>query len=144
MLGHLVSMDHAADCERDLCRAAQRSASAHHGRLDACQIALCGSEQFLALTAALRGQIGIAADHQTLAWEVGRRDGGHVALIEQRQLHSATLQQTSDCRRTQRGDPVEAGGFDLVGDACLGDHAAVTDQHHVLQSEALLQLVDLH
>jgi hypothetical protein len=75
-------MDHAADYERDLCGAPQWPPFAGDGRLDACQIALCGSEQFLALTAALRGQIGIAADHQAFAWEVGCRDRGHVALIE--------------------------------------------------------------
>ena len=33
--------------------------------------------------------------------------------------------------------------FDVLGDARLGDHAAVADQHHMAEAEALLELVDL-
>ena len=68
---------------------------------------------------------------------------GHVALIEQRELQRAALQQPLDRRRTQRRDPIETGRLDVLGDARLGDHAAVADQHHVIEMEALLELVDL-
>jgi len=63
MLGHPVPIDDGTNCERDLRCAAQRSASAHHGCLDACEIAFSGGEEFFTLSAALGGQIGIAADH---------------------------------------------------------------------------------
>ena len=38
---------------------------------------------------------------------------------------------------------VQACRGDLFGDACLGDHAATADQHHMLKLEAPLQLIDL-
>ena len=63
------------------------------------EIALGGGEQFGALAAPLCGEIGIAAHHQTLAGELGCRDGGHVALVEQRQLQRAVCQQILDRRR---------------------------------------------
>src|SRR3954447_21998056 len=74
MLGHLMPIDDGADRQRDLCRSAQRSASAQHGGLDACEIALSGGEQFFTFAAALGGQIGIAADRQALVGESRRRD----------------------------------------------------------------------
>jgi hypothetical protein len=43
----------------------------------------------------------------------------------------------------QRRDPVEAGRGEIGVGAGLGDHAAVADQHHVVEVEALLQLADL-
>ena len=46
-------------------------------------------------------------------------------------------------RGPERGDPVEPGGPQLVADAGAGDHAAVPDQHHPRQPEALFELVDL-
>ena len=48
-----------------------------------------------------------------------------------------------DGGRPERGDPVEPGGLQLLFDPGTGDHAAVADQHHPLQAEAFLQLVDL-
>src|SRR3954466_9061686 len=143
MLGHLMPIYDGADRERDLGRTSQRSASAYHSGLDACEIALSGDEEFFTFTAALGSQIGIAADHQALVWEIRRRDGSHVALIEQRELQCAALQQPFDRRSTQRGDPVETRRFDLIGDACLCDHTAVTDHHNAIEPEALLQLLDL-
>ena len=144
MLGHLVRVEHRADRERDLGGAAQRIALARRRRPG------CGrgrvsvaAEQVLALAAALGGEVGIAADDQPLAGIIGCGDRGHVALVEQRELQGAAVQQRLDRRRAQRGDPVEPGRFDLLGDARLGDHAAVADQHHVVEAEALLQLVDL-
>ena len=46
--------------------------------------------------------------------------------------------------RAERTDPVQPRWFDLVADACLGQHAAVADQHHPKQSETAPELVDLH
>ena len=143
MLGHLVLVEHRADRERDLGRAAQRIALAGDRGLDAGEVALGGGEQVLALAGALGGEIGVAADDQALAGEVGRGDAGHVALVEQRELQRAALQQRLDRRGAQRGDPVEAGALDVLGDARLGDHAAVADQDDMVEVEALLELVDL-
>ena len=53
------------------------------------------------------------------------------------------MQQRLDRRRAQRGDPVQACRLDVVGDARLSDHAAIADQHHVVEVEALLQFFDL-
>src|ERR1044071_5934612 len=100
MLGHLMPIYDGADRKRDLCRTAQRSAFAHQGRLDACEIALGGGEEFFTFTAALGSQIGIATDHQALVWEIRRRDGSPVALIEQRELQCAALTQPFDRRST--------------------------------------------
>src|SRR5215210_7661209 len=100
-------------------------------------------QQLFALAGALGGEIGIAADHQPLAGEVGGGDARHVALIEQRELQGAAVQQVLDRQSTQRGDPVQTCRFNVLGDACLGDHAVVADQHHVAEAKALLELVDL-
>jgi hypothetical protein len=53
------------------------------------------------------------------------------------------VQQFLDRRRPECGDPVEAGGADILADARLGDHAAIADQHHMVEVEALLELGDL-
>src|SRR3954467_514612 len=91
----------------------------------------------------LGGEIGVAADHQALAGEVGRGDAGHVALVEQRELQRAALHQPLDRRSPQRRDPIQPGGADLLGDARLGDHAAVADQDDMVEVEPLFELVDL-
>jgi hypothetical protein len=70
-------------------------------------------------------------------------DGGHIALIKQCELQRPAVQQLLDGRGTQRRDPVQACGFKVLGDARLGDHAAVADQHDAIEVEALLQLLDL-
>ena len=111
--------------------------------LDDGEVPLGGGQQLFALAGALGGEIGIAADHQPLAGILRRCDGRHVALIEQRQLQSAAVQQVLDRRPAQRGDPVQAGGSDVLADARLGDHTAIADQHDMLKAEALLELVDL-
>ena len=46
-------------------------------------------------------------------------------------------------RRAQGGDPVEPGGAQILVDARLGDHAAIADQHDVVDGEAALQLRNL-
>ena len=107
VLGHFIPVDHCADRQRDLGSSAQRIALAGDGGLDAGEIALGGSEKVLALAGALGGEIGVAADHQTLIGKVGGGDAGDVALVEQRELQRAALQQPLDRRRAQRSDPVE-------------------------------------
>jgi hypothetical protein len=45
--------------------------------------------------------------------------------------------------RTQAGDPVQPGRLEILADAGRRDHAAVTDQHQMLEPEPLPQFVDL-
>jgi hypothetical protein len=108
------------------------------------EVALGGDEQLFALAGALGGEVGIAADHQSLAGEFAAGDAGHVALVEQRELHGAALQQRLDRRCAQGRNPVQACRLDVAADARLGAgtptrsrvgnplHAAVADQHHVI------------
>ena len=133
VLAHLVLLDHCTDSERDLGRPAQRLPLARDGGLDAGQIAFGRRQQFLALAGALGGEIWIATNNQPLTREVGTGDGGHVALVEQRELQGAALDQFLDRWSAQRGDPIEPGGLDVFGEAGLGDHAAVADQHDVIE-----------
>jgi hypothetical protein len=70
-------------------------------------------------------------------------DARHVALVEQRELQGAAVQHVLDRRSAQCGDPVQTCGSDVLGDARLSDHAAIADQHHMAEAEALLELVDL-
>jgi hypothetical protein len=89
------------------------------------EITLGSGEQFFALAGAFGGEIGVAADHQPLAGELGGGDAGHVALVEQRKLQGAALQERLDRRCAQ------------------GYHAAVADHHHMLEVKALFEFVDL-
>ena len=136
-------VDHAADGQRDVRGATQRLALARGGQSDTREIAFGGRQQFLALAGALGGEIAIAANDQTFAGEVRAGDAGHVALVEQGQLQGPAFHQILDRRGAQRGDPIEPGGFDVFGQPGLGDHAAITDQHDVVEHEALFQLRDL-
>ena len=86
---------------------------------------------------------GIAADDQPLAGIIRRGDRRHVALVEQRELQGAAFDQAADRRGAQGGDPVEPIGPQFGVDAGLGDHAAVADQHDMVEAEASLELVDL-
>jgi len=115
-------------------------ALAGHGGGDAGEVALGGGEQILALARALGGERAVAADDQPLARELGRGDGGHIAVIKQRHLQGATVEQRLDRRGAQGGNPVEPGRLDILADPRLGDHAAVANQDDVVESEALLQL----
>ncbi len=81
------------------------------GGLDAQQVAFGGVKQFIARVRAFGGQIGITADPQAVAGEVGAGDAGHVTLVEQRQLQCPALQQVLDRRAAQGGDPLEPGGL---------------------------------
>ena len=98
MLFHFVGVEHRADRERDLCGATQRIPLALDRGLDAGKVLLGRRQQLFALAAAFGGEVGIAADHQPLAGKVRRCDGGHVALVEQRELQGAAVQQVLDRR----------------------------------------------
>jgi hypothetical protein len=98
VLGHLVLADHGADLETDLGFAAQRLAGALHGAVDRRQLALGGGEQILAIEPPGTGEIGVAADDETLVWIVVGGDAGEVALVEQRQLEGAGIEQGADLR----------------------------------------------
>jgi hypothetical protein len=143
VLGHLVLVEHGADLEADFGFAAQRLALAGHGGGDAGGVALGGGEQILALAGALASERAVAADDQPLAGELGGGDAGHVAVIKQRHLQGAAVEQCLDCRGAQGGDPVETGRLEIPADPRLGDHAAVANQDDMVETKALLQLGNL-
>ena len=58
-------------------------------------------------------------------------------------LQRPGLRQLLDRGTPQGGDPVQPGGAQRLLDPRAGQHAAIADQHHVAQPEALLQLGDL-
>lgn len=112
--------------------------------LDGAQGQLGGVEQFAALAGARLGERRVAADDQALARVIGAGDLDEIALVEQRDLQRAIIGgECLDIGGAQRGDPVEPSRFELLGDARLGDHPAITDQDHAAQTKALPQLVDL-
>ena len=143
MLGHLVLAEHGADRDADLGCAAQGLALTRHAGCDFGQVALGGGEEVLALSGALAREIGVAADDQPLAGKVGRGYRRHVALVEQRHLQMAAADGLLERRRAQGGDPVEAGGAQILVDARLRDHAAIADQDDVIDGEAAFELGDL-
>ena len=57
----------------------------------------------------LGGEIGIATDHQALAGEVRCGDACHVALIEQRELQRAAIDQPPDRAVRSAGASSQAG-----------------------------------
>ena len=59
-------------------------------------------------------------------------------------MHLTRFHQCTNRWPAQSTDPVQPRWFDLVADACLGQHAAVADQHHPRPSETAAELVDLH
>ena len=144
MLGHAATVDDGADLEGDLVGAAQRIAFLLGHGADLDQRHLGRIEEFDAFARALGGEVGVAADDETLSGIVVRDDLRHVALVEQRELQRAALgRERLDRRRAERGDPVEAGGRDIGVDARLCDHAAVADEHDALEPEPDAQLLDL-
>jgi len=118
------------------------SALPRSGR-DGGEIAFGCGQKVLALAGALAGEIGIAAYDEALARIIGRRNGRHVALVEQRHLQGAAFDERPDGRGAQCRDPVEAGRSDFGVEARLRDHPSIADQHHVLEREARLDFVDL-
>ena len=64
-------------------------------------------------------------------------------MVEQRELQDPAFDQVLDRRSPQGSDPIESSGLDVCGEAGLGDHATVADQHDVLEREPLLQFLDL-
>ena len=112
--------------------------------LDARKFPFGRDQKRLALAGALSGKIAIAAHDQPFARKVRRADLRQIPLVEQRELQRPmVLRQGLDLRRAQAGDPVQAGRFEILADPGRGDHAAVADQHHALDTEARLQLLDL-
>ena len=144
VLGDLAAAEHGTDRLADGGSARERLASAANAGLDALELPLGGGEQFASLARAFLGQRRVAADDEALARIVRAFDLGQIALVEQRQLQRAAVgRERPDGRRPERGDPVEPGRLEFFLDAGAGDQAAVADQHHPLQPEAVLDLGNL-
>ena len=143
MLGYFVVIDDSTDRQPDHGLTSQRVTAPAHLRGNARQVAFGGRQQSFALAGALARQVGVAADHQPFAGKLGRGDLGQMAFVEQRELQGAAIGQGLNLWRAQAGDPVEAAGLEVLAQPRLRDHAAVADQHHVLQAKAALQFLDL-
>src|ERR1700741_3193894 len=143
MLGHLVAIDDLADGDADGIATTQQPLGAASAGLDLAQLLLGGTQQLATFTRPLIGQQRIAADHETLARIVERGDLRWLASVEQRRLQFAGVDELADRRCAQRGDEVEIGRLDALPDPRLGDHAAITNEHHAIEIEMLLQLGDL-
>ena len=74
MFFHFVSVEHLADRKRDRGGAVQRIALALDRGFDPAEVLLSRGQQVFTLTAALGGEIGIAADHQPLTRKIRRGD----------------------------------------------------------------------
>ncbi len=90
----------------------------------------------------LRRHQRVVADQQPLAGVLLAGHAGQARGVEQPGLDHVALHQLAEGVPAQGGDPVEADRLEVGVDASLGDHAAVADQGHALQAEALAQ--DLH
>ena len=121
VLAHLVLVEHGSHRKADLGPAAERRALAQDRLADAAQVPLGRGHEFVALALALGRQERIAAHDQPLARIVGRGDLGQVAIVEQRELQRAGLDQLLDLRGAQGGDPVEPGRLQVLADARAGD-----------------------
>ncbi len=71
-------------------------------------------------------------------------DLDQICLVEERHLQLAIAGQFLNLSGTQGGDPFDAvSGGQVLADAGAGDHAAVADEHDLLQAEAEAQLIYL-
>ena len=107
------------------------------------QLFFGGGQQVLAFAGPLFGQRGVAAAHQPLTGIVRGVDLGEVVFVEQAQLQRVGFDEGLDLWGAQRGDPVQAGRAQLVGDARRGEHAAIADQADPGEPEAVFELGDL-
>ena len=140
VLAHLVFADDLADRFADSAGTGQ-PACGNAGN-DRGEQFLGGGEQFVAFAGAFDGQERVAAGDQPLAGVVGVGDLGEVVCVEQAHLQRPVVGgEFGDLRGAERGDPVETcsrlAQFAQRGDAGGGDHAAVTDQHQVVQGEGV-------
>src|SRR5680860_11521 len=142
VLCDLVFVDHPSDAQTDPVLALECALVAHGRLLDLCKFDLGGVEQLLTLSPALVRQRRVAAADEALAGIVGVRDLGEAGLVEQRHLYRPGLGQGLDLRCPERADPTHAADLSERLDARRGDHAAVTDHHHLVEPKALPQLVD--
>ena len=113
VLGHLVAIDDLADGDTDGIATAQRSFGRDARGPGSGELLLGGGQQLLALARPLVGQQRIAADDEPLARIIGRGDLRHVAVVEQRELQLAGVDELADRRCPQRGDPVEPGRLEI-------------------------------
>ena len=108
------------------------------------QLFLSRFDEFAALAPPLRRQQRIAAQDQPLAGIIGMGDLGQVLFIEQRSLHHTLAGEFWNLGSAQSRDPVQPlVRAQILLDAFLGKHAAVSHQDDALQVKALAQLGNL-
>ena len=108
------------------------------------EVGLRGRQQLPALPGALRREHRVPADDEALAREVGAADLDEVALVEQRQLQRALLDETPDGRCPQGARPVDAAHLAQPLDARGGRASPGRPRARTgLSAEAVAQLEEL-
>ena len=143
VLCHLVPADDPADPLCDLLLSLETALVAPCRRTDGLQQGLGGFKEFRALAGPVIGQQGIATDHEALAGVCVTGDLHQVCFIEQRHLDVTSLDHGTDSRSPESTDPVQPRRFHLFADPRLGQHPAVSHQHHLRKREPLLHRGDL-
>ena len=144
VLGDLVAVDDLADADADVILSAEGAPFALGGRLDGFEKSFGGAEEFVALTAALGGEAGVAADDEALAGEVVGGDLGEIPLVEEGGVHGPVGEEFLDGGGAEGGDPaqpLDAG--EVLADAGGGEHAAIAHQDDAGEAEAGAELLHL-
>lgn len=71
------------------------------------------------------------------------RDPGQIGAIEQGWLQGAVRRQLLNRRGAQRCDPAQPLFCEVFAKPRAGDHAAIADEDHLLQAEAVAQFLHL-
>ena len=110
---------------------------------DAGELRFRRHQQGFSFVAATLRQDRIETGHQPLVGKVGRTDLRQVAFIEQGPFQPPFLYQFADRFAAQRRKPAQARPRSQLVDLGLGEHPAVSHQHHPLQTKPLAEFVHL-
>src|SRR5688572_8160819 len=144
VLAHFVTVENLASADADVLLAAERTFGALGGDRNLLQLFFGGGQQIRSFARALFRQQGIEASNQTFARKGWMTDLDQVRLIEQGHLQLTIFGQSLDLAGAQSGNPLDTvRSGQVLADACAGDHAAVADQNHILETESLTEFVDL-
>ena len=106
------------------------------------------AEEGFAFSGALLAESGVETDEEALAGEVGAGDlgdgvGEEFSGAQGWGLVGFRLEELADPLGVQGGDPVEAGGLEILADPGGGEHAAVADEGHLFDAEPAADRSDL-
>src|SRR4030088_3065494 len=141
MLGHLVLVDDLTDLYANV--VLSRKTPGLHPGYDLFEILLGRLKHVLTLMSAQLRELWVPACDETLAREVGMGELEQVAFIEEIGLDMLVIDQHLDCATLECSNPIDAVGLADLLDCPLRDHAAVADDHHLLDTKVLSQPLHL-